>query len=111
MRTWTERDVGGSDPYGGGVDWQPVLTDAAAAWWVATGREAVDQQRQVTVADEHLQLARDADVTAGDRVVKVVDHRGRVIFDAAAQGSGVAREVEHVAVLRDHVDCSLRSTT
>lgn len=110
MHAWTQRDQGAVDPYGGGEDWQDLLVNARCYWWVSAGREHIDQQRTAVLADERVLFARDADVQAGDRIRRLVDHRGRVIFDQA-DAAGAYREVEHVAAERTFLDCSLRSSS
>lgn len=102
MRCDTQRDAGGSDPYGGGEDFQPHLSSVACYWWTQSGREAISDERSVVVADEHLLVARDADVREGDRITSVTDQQRRTVLDRA-------RTVEHVAVERTHLDCSLRA--
>ena len=103
FRCWTERDTGGDDPYGGGESWTAVLASQRCLWWVSSGREQIDDQRSVVLAEEHLIVPHGVDVVEGDRVVKVTDEMGRTVFD------GSRREVEHVGFGRQHVDCSLRS--
>ena len=103
MRCWTERDTGGDDPYGGGEEWTQVLASHRCLWWVASGREQISDDRSVVLADEHLILDHGADIIDGDRVIKVTDDVGRIVFD------GQNRIVEHVAHGRQHLDCSLRA--
>ena len=104
MRCTTERDQGGDDPFGGGENWQTHETDLPCSWWSSTGREQVSDDRSVVLADEHLIVARDADVVEGDRIVNIRDHRGRDVLDRA-------RTVEYIAVQRSHLDCSLKAVS
>lgn len=104
MRCTVERDQGGDDPYGGGHDWQPHLTDEPCYWWAQSGREQVSDETSVVVADEHLIVGRDAGLAEGDRIVSVTDHRGREVLDRK-------RRVEYVAVERSHLDASVKAVT
>lgn len=106
MRADIVRRTSGDDPFGGSQTWTPVAEDVRCLWWSRSGREQIDDVRSVVVADEHLLLDRDQDVEAGDRIVNLVDQFGREIF-----GTGGFREVEHVQVGRQHLDCSLRVST
>lgn len=106
MRCWTQRNQDVSDIYGGGSDWRPHLSEEPCYWWVQTGRQAVSETRTVVVAEEHLFVAHGCDIRPGDRVTKVVDHKGRVVFDADADDDPF-RQVEHVADDRDFFDVSL----
>lgn len=106
MRFWTSRDQGGTDPYGGGQNYQPSLSDEPCYWWVTSGRAQVDDSRSVVLAEEHMFVDRRSDLKAGDRIMQLVDHEGRLVFDASDY-----REVEHVAIERDFLDCSLKASS
>lgn len=111
MKCWTERpDDTDPDPYGEPQSRQPVLSDEPCRWYVAAGREQTDQQRSVTIADEHLMLDRDADIQPGDVIVRLVDHENRTIFDQD-DVAGQIREVDHIAPMRTFVDAMLRSSS
>jgi len=104
MRCTVERDQGGDAPYGGGHDWQPHLADEPCYWWAQSGREAISDDRSVVVADEHIIVARDADLKEGDRVVSVTDQRGDELLLRD-------RTVEYVAVERSHLDAAVRAVS
>ena len=105
MRVTTERaSENGSDPYGGGTEVETILDGEPAYWWAQSGREAISDDRSVVVADEHIIVARDADLKEGDRVVSVNDHEGREVLDRK-------RRVEYVAVERSHLDASVKAVT
>lgn len=103
MRCDVERRGAGSDPFGGNSTYTTHLSGEPCYWWVSSGREQIDDARTAVVADERILFDRGTDVRPGDRIVEVVDHQGRTVFTA-----GDFREVEHVAVERTHLDCSLR---
>ena len=106
MRCSTARDQGATNPYGTGQDYQSHLSAVPCYWWVRTGREDTDSQRSVVLADEHLIADHDADIRPGDRILSLTDHEGRPVF-----GSDDYREVQHVAIERTFIDCSLRATS
>lgn len=110
MRAWTERQDAGSDPYGHGGAWADVLTDQPCSWWVASGAEKITSDRAVTIAGEFVRFASGADIQSNDRIRRLVDEDGEVIWDAAT-AAGLAREVEHVARRRGHLEAKLRSTS
>lgn len=109
MRAWTQRRSGAVDAYGHPTGWADQLPNEPCYWWVVSGDERVDEQRSVALAVERVMLSRDADIATGDRIRRLVDHAGRTIWDHV-DGEGLAREVEHVAVERTHVEARLRST-
>ena len=106
MRCTVVRDQGGADPFGGGTGWAPVAEDVRCLWWTRSGREQIDDNRTVVLADEHIMFPHGTDVQAGDRIVDLVDIAGREPF-----GPDGFREVEHVTFGRGHLDCSLRSSS
>src|SRR5690554_4247104 len=95
MRAWTQRLTGDADPYGHQGAWGDVLSDEPCYWWSSPGEQRVRPQRIVTLAGEAVMFSRSADVEPGDRIRRLVDHRGRVVWDNADAG-GLAREVEDV---------------
>jgi len=110
MRAWTQRPGGPVDAYGQPTGMLDVLADEPCSWWVTSGQEQVRPQRTVTLAGEFARFARGADVRPGDRIRRLVDQLGETRWDTTG-GEGLAREVEHVAVRRGHVECRLRSVT
>jgi hypothetical protein len=85
-----------------------AATDAsgvACYWWSGTPSRSADAASPgvVAIESEHLLFAPATDVLQGDHITTVADHLGAVVFSAANY-----RVVEHVAVMRNHLDCTLR---
>ena len=57
----------------------------------------------VAIDTEHILFAPGQNVRQGDWITTVTDHLGATVFAAADY-----RVVEHVAVMRNHLDCTLR---
>ncbi len=105
MRCTIERPSSSRDSFGQPNATTPVAVNVPCYWW--TGQSWVANNTQapgvVAVDTEHLLLARDADVQSGDRINTVTDHQGVVVFTADDY-----RVVQHVGVMRNHLDCTLR---
>lgn len=82
-----------------------VATRVPCYWWSGTGSRTsnADVPGVVATETEHVLFAPGQDVQQGDRITTVTDHLGNVVFVAADY-----RVVEHVAVMRNHLDCTLR---
>lgn len=104
MKFWTER-AGTTDQRGNETGYAAHVSDADCYWWMEPGDEAVSESRSVTVASEHVITSHGVDVDEGDRVVKVVDHEARTVFDTSA--GDVFREVEYVVHHRDFIELIL----
>lgn len=98
-----ERDAGSRDAMGGGENWQILASNVACYWWAAPG--SVGNAGEVLIASEveRVMLDRCQDVSVGDRIVKLVDHLGRTVFEDEDD----YRVIEHVTPQRNHLDCVL----
>ena len=82
-----------------------VATSVPCYWWPGEGawNVRVSLAGATVVDQEHVVFAPGQDVRTGDRIATVTDHLGNVVFAAADY-----RVVEHVAIQRNHIDCTVR---
>lgn len=94
-----------ADTFGQPTSAAPVATSVPCYWWSGTqSRTASGNTPGVIATDtEHILFDAGSDVRQGDQITTVSDHLGAVVFTAAD-----FRVVEHVAVQRNHIDCTLR---
>lgn len=103
MRCTISRPTEAADSFGQASGTSVVAEDVPCYWWVASGVELRTGVGLVAVDRERLIVRRDTDIRVGDRITSLVDHRGASVF-----GANDYRLVDHVAIQRTHVECSLR---
>lgn len=105
MRCTIARRGTGADEYGEPLAPQTVATDVPCYWWAGQAFASAPGKLQsmVAVTLEHIVFAPGQDVRTGDHITAVVDHLGQTAF-----GPDSYRVVIGAAVMRNHIDCTLR---
>lgn len=105
MRCTVARHGGTGDTFGQAAAASPAATSVPCYWWSGSQSRSADAGGPGVTAteSEHVLFAPGTDVRQGDQITTVTDHLGDVVFAAVD-----FRVVEHVAVQRNHIDCTLR---
>lgn len=106
MRCDISRKGGDNDAWGHQNEYSTVSTDVKCYWYLATGDERVGSERTVVLTEENLIVEVGTDIKPGDRITRVKDMYGRIVF-----GSNDYREVKHVGMHRNHLNVSLDSSS
>jgi hypothetical protein len=95
---------GGTDPWGNDAasDWDPHLAGLSCRFWFAGGQTIYDGQKQVELTTRMLLVPEGTDITEDDRIVSVLDRRGRELADGPMRVDALGRRDGHlVATLVD----------
>lgn len=105
MTCTISRPTGAVDSFGQPTDDATTTTGVACYWWSGTPSRVATGETPgvVAVEAERILFPLGTDVQQGDRITTVTDHQGLVVFTAAA-----FRLIEHVAMQRNFLDCTLR---
>lgn len=105
MRCTIARHSGRRDTYGQPEPPSTVAALVACYWWAGENAWAVDVgEGRTAVEQEHVLFAIGTNIRPGDWITALVDHAGRAVF-----GPEAVRVVYGVLVMRNHLDCTLRT--
>jgi hypothetical protein len=85
------------DPYGNHElpSWQTHLSDLHCRWWFQATRTIMNGDTQQEVQVRKLVVPLDTDVTEDDRVLEVVDRRGRQLSVGPMRIDSVGDRLDH----------------
>ena len=98
-------DATARDAFGQPLAAPTLATRVPCYWWAGQSwvTNSADVPGQIAVDTEHVIFAPGQDVLPGDRITQVTDHLGNTVF-----GAEDFRVVQNPAVMRNHLDCTLR---
>ena len=86
-------------------DWQPHLADVPCRCWAEPSEEvSADGDRTVVVEGRRIIFPVGTDVTEADRVARVTDRRGNLIFDGPARIEGLVRRPDHLSAVLEVIE-------
>lgn len=102
MRAVVERDqASGRSPYNTPAkpDWQVLHTALPCRLWVHLTNEVPEDHRAARVEDVRCIVPLKSDIRRGDRIVRVEDRRGQVLFVGPFDVEDSIRRPDHLELL------------
>jgi hypothetical protein len=77
--------------------------DIPCRLWYSTGREVIDGTKSAPIEDRRMIVPVDTDVNVADRVAKVTNRRGTLLYDGPMRIESVGRRQDHLELMLEAV--------
>lgn len=106
QRVTIERDmVAIQDDWGqpGESNWRTHLMDLPCRLWYSAGREVIDGTKTAAIEDRRVIVPKETDVNVSDRIAKVTDRQGTLIYGGPMRIESVGRRQDHLELMLEAV--------